>query len=134
MINFHTLDNAANNPTTAYARFRYDLIRGGEGVEPLPYLDSAQDKNPTIGIGFNLRDSGVLGEVLAAFGASSAIADIRDIVAVSYIDKAALRTALNAKMASLYAQGSANRSAFAFSSGATGVEEMRATFYRAVRT
>lgn len=134
MINLHLLDNTAKNATTPYARFRYDVIRLGEGIKPLPYLDNATAKNPTIGIGFNLRDGAILEKVVNVFGAGAALQDFVRIVTNPYIDDATLRTALNAKMASLHGQGLANRSSFSFSPGAAGIEEMRLTFEEAVKT
>jgi hypothetical protein len=49
MIATHNLDNIAQNDTTAYALYRYNLIRAVEGVEHDPYLDSSKEHNPTIG-------------------------------------------------------------------------------------
>jgi GH24 family phage-related lysozyme (muramidase) len=51
-----------------YARLA-KLIGQLEGNKPQPYYDTAvPSPNPTIGIGFNLRDEGMRGEVFNAMG------------------------------------------------------------------
>lgn len=51
MINYHTLSEAA------YKTARYDFKKQLEGMELDAYVDSVG--KPTIGVGFNLRDSDV---------------------------------------------------------------------------
>ena len=54
-------------PDCEYSRFRYLFIKATEGVRYSVYLDSSKEKNPTIGIGFNLRNKKVLTAVLSTF-------------------------------------------------------------------
>ncbi|MDP2832526.1 MAG: hypothetical protein Q8Q28_04370 [Pseudomonadota bacterium] len=129
MITFNPLDR------TAYTQLRFDLIRKTEGVKPAAYLDGVGI--PTIGIGFNLKDDAVRELVLDAFKVMERVDRnaIRDIVnpVTPYPSNTALQTALNAKMAELQGLGRANRAAFAFTSGATGITEMRDVFDQAVQ-
>ena len=56
------------SPTDNYDNLRFDMIRRLEGRELLPYWDNADDPNPTIGYGFNLRDGDVRNDVFIALG------------------------------------------------------------------
>ncbi len=95
---------------TAYQQQLFTFLKNVEGVEYPVYLDSSATKNPTIGIGFNLRDDFVLINVLKAFGLDPTrgglaaaeqareqyYADrVRDIVALSYATAGAYQTALD---------------------------------------
>ena len=51
-----------------YAKLRYEVMRQLEGYEPEPYTDSAKERYPTIGIGFNLDVKGVRDNVFEAMG------------------------------------------------------------------
>lgn len=137
-FNFNTLDNThvISNDQTEYLRFCFDLIKASEGVKPAAYLDSKGI--PTIGIGFNLRDEGVLQKVMTAFGVTEAnlagvTNEILTIAKAPYTSDTALQTALNNQMAQYYAQSKVNRPTFAFAAGETGLTEMRNTFNEAVQ-
>jgi hypothetical protein len=63
MIRYHSLTS------TVYAEDRFTHIKRVERTETAAYLDSSRFENPSIGIGFNLRDEEVvLPAVLNAFG------------------------------------------------------------------
>ncbi|AMK76855.1 MULTISPECIES: calcium-binding protein [Methylomonas] len=138
-FNYNTLDNAniISNGQTEYQRICFNLVKTAEGVKTEAYLDSK--KIPTIGIGFNLRDTNVLQKVLMAFSVDGVtdLANVTNaflvIANAPYNSDTALQTALNNKMAEYYAQGKVNRSTFAFAAGETGFNEMRDTFNQAVQ-
>lgn len=58
-----------------YRNLRFGLVRQAEGFRSLPYTDSAQGNNPTIGVGFNLDVSGVREEVLNALNITGGLRD-----------------------------------------------------------
>lgn len=90
-----------------YSQQRFDEISSHEGILPSPYRDT--NGIPSIGIGFNLRDNNVRGEVFRAIGINTALlADqaqiaseqgyINQLTAAaqqSYVSDAALQLALN---------------------------------------
>ena len=51
-----------------YIGLRSAVKRLFEGFDQRPYLDTAQSPNPTVGIGFNLRDANARGQVLFELG------------------------------------------------------------------
>lgn len=93
-----------NLPRSTYTNLRLEIISDTEGIRLEPYRDSVGI--PTIGIGYNLRDSGVLQSVLnVIFGSDGNNSleqgyrnNVRAAVALSYGSDAALRSALNAIM------------------------------------
>ena len=107
MINTHPLS------PTEYSAFRYDfLLRLEETGDPkeVVYLDSASPRNPTIGIGFNLKDAAVRNQVFLGLGIDTAVANLAEkkyvkklteVIARSYslADLSTLISDLNAVMA-----------------------------------
>jgi Ca2+-binding RTX toxin-like protein len=101
MLNFTELDDVD------YQELRYQFIldneEGGDPAESL-YLDGS-DHNPTIGIGFNLRDENSRSAVLHAFGFDFSDADenqyitrIESIVGADYSDASTLQADLDQVM------------------------------------
>jgi len=133
-LKFHTLDNTKILPNglTAYKQFRFDLILKAEGSKPAIHPDTKGI--PTIGIGFNLQDSNILGKVFDAFGIATSDIDSRRLIAdtVSTTPIASLQAELDKQMAVLKSKGLANRSTFTFSSGQAGLDEMKAVFDTAI--
>ena len=134
MLNVTQIDNAtpvAGNQT-AYQYFRFQLILGAEGAETAPYRDTHKSKLPTIGIGFNLTDDGILKLVLAQFGIDvtpAALQTFHNAVRKPYTSDLALQQALNAEMQKLFDAGLSGRPTFAFNN----TDEMRTVFDVAIK-
>ena len=63
MINFRTITDVG-----IYRNGLFEFIKQQEAVRTAAYLDTAQPPRPTIGIGFNLRDSVLQPLVISSFG------------------------------------------------------------------
>ena len=60
----------------------YDHMKTAEGIKLKPYVDTNDDKIPTIGLGYNLRDDEIRASVFAQFGITHAsfINDLTTII------------------------------------------------------
>lgn len=54
--------------TTSYSSFLFELLKNVESVKRFAYYDSAKERYPTIGVGFNLTDGSVFDDMLLAIG------------------------------------------------------------------
>ncbi|MEW5891332.1 MAG: calcium-binding protein, partial [Pseudomonadota bacterium] len=104
-----------------YEDLRFAVIAALEGKERLPYVDNAKERNPTIGIGFNLRDTDSRRRVFDALGigpgpAQTALENVIDDRSIR--DNATLRARLDA----------AYGAPFAFAAGAVGDQQIRSVF------
>jgi hypothetical protein len=99
MIATHNLDHTGEGNTTEYAVYRYLCIKATEGVRRSVYLDSSPDKNPTIGIGFNLKVKVILASVLKTFGVEGDAAVTAFQKVIKDTAQGNLQTALNQKLA-----------------------------------
>jgi len=133
-LTFHELDNttADANNQTAYQKLRFDLIVNTEGVKKTIYPDSVGI--PSIGIGFNLKDTNILGKILDSFGVADQTSRdaLQKIVTDNASNIANLTNALNIKMGTLFTHTPplANRATFTFNNA----DEMKAVFDEAVLT
>jgi len=125
---YHTLSS------NDYDLLKSTILYNAEGYSVLPYLDTAAAKNPTIGIGFNLRIDNVLTQVLLKIfypgdtRTSFLPTDndkykilIANAVNANYTTSQALQSALNAIMAQRAADSSVSynnkQTVFSFASG-----------------
>ncbi|MBI4002006.1 MAG: hypothetical protein HY348_09510 [Nitrospira defluvii] len=105
MMNWRTITDPA-----IYRQQRFDEISLLEGVRQFAYLDTARPSRPSIGIGFNLKDSGVRTQVfevmqinaqdprLSPAQQASEQGYINQLVvalSLTYLNDAALQLALN---------------------------------------
>ena len=133
--------NEINQAT--YETIRWDIVQKTEGRKDTPYYDT--NKIPTIGYGYNLQDENTLEQIFLEFGfdvdglpQDQELAYKDEIVTVvegPYLGSGSnLSAALDQIMNRRYeAYNNQNiqvevRSNFAFSSGDTGYQEMKAVF------
>ncbi|MCF8052377.1 MAG: hypothetical protein K9L59_14130, partial [Desulfobacterales bacterium] len=126
-----------------YETMRWDIIRKTEGRKDTPYYDT--NEIPTIGYGYNLSDENILEQVFLAFGFDIAGLpqnqeqaykdEIITVIEGPYLgSESNLSEALD-KIMKLRSEAYNNqnikvevRTSFAFSSGDTGYQEMKAVF------